>query len=287
MKRQRKKLAKKIVFAIVAACVIGAILITALGLEIAFQISDKIECWRPDYEKADLTEILNKSELDDGDYGLLYAQTGLTKAGVDRALARGEAGKRRVKQIQEDFFAEHTVVNSKFAPYVCTDYIEDSVTNIYYERGDIIITSSTHISSVRIGHAGLLVNGGASGNVLQANAYGTFSRISSASEFTKRVNFMIFRVKDEVADGEKLNEIVDYAEDNLQNIPYEGLAGLLSKKDEIYKTQCAHLIWYAFKQFGIDLDSNGGLMVTPYDMANSPCLELVQVFGFDPEKLWK
>ncbi|MDE6585471.1 MAG: hypothetical protein K2K80_02165 [Clostridia bacterium] len=284
MAKNGKKLAKKIIFAIVAACIIGAILIVALGLEIAFVISDKIECWRPDYEKEDLTEVLNKTALDDTDYEFLYAQTGLTKAGVDRALSRGAAGKARIKQIQQDFFAEHTVTNAKFAPYVCTDYIEKNVANIYYEKGDILISSSTHISGVRIGHAALVIDGT---NVLQANAYGSVSRVSSAAEFTNRVNFMVFHVKDETADRKTLNEIVDYAEKNLQDIPYEGLAGLLSNKEEISKTQCAHIVWYAFKQFGIDLDSNGGSMVTPYDMANSPHLELVQVFGLDTQKLWR
>lgn len=283
MKEKAKKLTKKLIFIIVASCIIGSILIVALGLEIAFVISDKIECWRPSYEKEDLTVVLDKPALDDSDYELLYAQTGLTKTGVNRALARGTYGKKLIRQIQDDFFAEHTVTNAKFAPYVCTDYIEGNVANVYYERGDIIITSSTHISSVRIGHAGLLVD---TANVLQANAYGTISRVSSASEFTKRVNFMIFRVNDETADREKVSEIVDYAENNLLNIPYEGLAGIFTKKDEIYKTQCAHLIWYAFKQYGIDLDSSGGLLVTPYDMAHSPHLELVQVFGLDPYELW-
>ncbi len=98
---------------------------------------------------------------------------------------------------------------------------------------------------------------------------------------------MVLRVKDSSADAEKVNQIVEFAENNLLGVPYEGLAGLLTNKNEIKKTQCAHIVWYAFKQFGIDLDSNGGLLVTPYDICNSEHLELVQVFGFDKDKLWK
>ena len=98
---------------------------------------------------------------------------------------------------------------------------------------------------------------------------------------------MVFRIKDEIANGQKIEEIVDYAANNLVGIPYEGLAGLVTDKNKIDKTQCAHIIWYAFKQFGIDLDCNGGLLVTPYDIANSECVELVQVFGFDKDRLWK
>lgn len=45
-------------------------------------------------------------------------------------------------------------------------------------------------------------------------------------------------------------------------------------------TQCAHLVWYAYKQVGIDLDSDGGIFVTPYDILNSPYLEVVQSYGY-------
>ena len=46
-------------------------------------------------------------------------------------------------------------------------------------------------------------------------------------------------------------------------------------------------MWYAYNAFGVDLDSNGGLVVTPRNIANSPLVEVVQVFGIDPVKLWK
>ena len=45
-------------------------------------------------------------------------------------------------------------------------------------------------------------------------------------------------------------------------------------------------MWYAYKQFGVDLDANGGCVVKPRDMANSEYMQVVQVFGFDPEKVW-
>lgn len=284
--KKTKKLAKSVIFAIVVAVISGVILVTATGLEAGFVSAEKIECIRPSYAMEDISETLNKSALTDEDYGFLYDQTGLTKAGIDRALARGDAGKNKILKIQKDFFDEHTKISQPFAPFVCTDYIERNVENIYLEKGDILITSSTHISGVRIGHAGLVTDPRYS-NVLQANAYGTVSRVSPASEFTKRVNFMVLRVKDSTAGSEKVSEIVDYAMENLVGVPYEGLSGLLSNKSDIAKTQCAHIIWYAFMQFGIDLDSNGGLLVTPYDICNSEHVELVQVFGFDKDKLWK
>ena len=45
-------------------------------------------------------------------------------------------------------------------------------------------------------------------------------------------------------------------------------------------THCAHVIWYAYQQVGIDLDSDGGIFVTPYDIQNSPYLEVIQSYGY-------
>lgn len=276
----KRKLTPKTVFAIVCTAIISMVLIVALCMQIDFVIADKIECWHPSYAKEDITEVLRKPELTDDDYGFLYKQTGLTRTGITRALARGYSGEVRIKKIQDDFFEEHKVKNAKYAPYVCTDYIDKYVSNIYLETGDIIVTSSTHISGVRIGHAGLVTDG-ASETVLQANAYGSLSRLSSATIFNNRANFIVLRPKDGVADTDIKEAVAEYALNNLVGIPYEGLAGLLSDKYSKDKTQCAHLVWYAYNQFGIDLDSNGGPLVTPNDLARSDKLEVVQIFGFD------
>ena len=284
--KKAKKLSKKIIAIIVCAVIVGILVITASSMQIAFVVADKIECWHPNYEQVDLTETLEKDELTDEDYKLLYKQTGLTEIGIKRALAKGPAGKSLIKRIQTNFFTKHKVENDLFAPFVCTDYIDDCVECVYLEDGDILVTSSTHISGVRIGHSGLVVDGPAK-SVLQANAYGATSRIEDADDFMTRVNFMVLRVKDKSCDEQTKQKVVDYAMKNLQGIPYEGLAGLLTNKNKIKKTQCSHLIWYAYKHAaGIDLDGNGGLIVTPKNIASSKHIEVVQVFGFDPDKLW-
>lgn len=284
MAKKAKKLSKLIIFLIVCGAIIGSILLTALGFEIAFLVSDaNITCWRPDYEKTDLTEILDKEELSDEDYELLYAQTGLSKIGIDRALSRGYSGKQRIKKIQDEYFAEHTVIKEKFAPMTCTDSIEKNVTSIYLEDGDIIVTSSTHLSMCRIGHSGLVVDGSRQ-KVLQAVAYGMLSDIGNMDYFTSRVNFMVLSPKC----GKDIKaQVVDYAKNNLTGIPYDFAVGVLTKKDSIEKTQCAHIVWYAYNRFGIDLDANAGLVVSPWNLANSPEVEVVQTFGFDPEIMWR
>ena len=69
-------------------------------------------------------------------------------------------------------------------------------------------------------------------------------------------------------------------------IPYDAFAGVITHKNTIPRTQCAHIVWYAYKQFGVDLVSENKLMILPYDLANSDGVEVVQSFGFDPEKKW-
>ena len=281
MARTRKKLTKRIIALIVCAAFIVFLALIAFGLQIAFWVSDgSIRCIQPDYEMVNL-------DLDgELDYELLYRQTGLTKIGIDRALKKGEAGKKLIKQIQADFFKPHEVKNMQVAPYACTDFIEKHVANIYLEDGDIIVTSATHISFVRIGHAGLVTDGKFA-EVLQANTYGTYSRIDTMQVFTDRVNFMVLRPNPDTVSPTVVEKVVEYAKTNLLGIPYEGLTGVVTNKNNIKKTQCAHIVWWAYKQFGIDLDSNGGAMVMPYDLANSAYLQPVQVFGFDLDELWK
>lgn len=283
-----RKLSKKIIALIVVGCILGCIAITALGMWIAFKEADKIECWSPDYDMIDISGLLNKSELSDEDYEVLYRQTGLTKIGIDRCLGRGVAGKNRILAVQRDYFGEYVVVNDLFAPYICTDFITDKngtevyITSSYLENGDILVTSSTHLSGWRFGHAGLVTKG-STNEVLQASAYGSTSALETVYDFTSRVNFMIFSPDFEQS---LKDEVAEFARENLIGMNYDVTAGVLSNKNKVQRTQCAHIVWYAYNQFGIDLDSDGGLVVTPRNLALSPYLRLVQVFGFDPDKLW-
>ncbi len=118
-------------------------------------------------------------------------------------------------------------------------------------------------------------------------------------------------VHENVEGGDISAEVAAYAKEHLVGVPYQLLAGAFSRRlyctaqdeaelfedatvsvqeadsnvseivtEALTGTQCAHLVWYAYKQFGIDLDSDGGLLVTPYDVQNSPYLEVVQSYGY-------
>lgn len=283
MKAKGKKLSKKIIFLIVAAAIIGTVALSCIGLEIAFVVADGMEYWRPDYEKVDLYSTLNKETLTDDDYELIFAQTGLTKIGVDRMRSKGNVGISRILKIQNDYFTDYKIINNHVAPFICTDVIDGSVTLSYFEDGDIIVSSSTHLSGWRMGHAGLVVDANENA-ILQANAIFDNSKIGGIKDFNNRINFMVLSPK---VDTDVKAEVCAYAKENLIGKIYDPTAGVFSDKKSITKTQCAHLVWYAYNLFGVDLDFNGGLVVTPRDIANSPDVELVQIFGFDPEDLWK
>lgn len=278
-----KKLPQRIIGLITCITVILSVFITLFGaLLTGFALADDLECWRPDYDKTDLNAILAKTALTDEDYSELYRQTGLTKIGVDRMLARGEAGRQRIIAIQKDYFKEREVKHSIFGFLLCTDYVDESMPAAYLENGDILITSSTHFSSWRMGHAGIVTDADKN-EVLQSGVAGELSSVDRLSDFTDRINFMILSPK---VGKEVKQQVADYAVKNLTGKKFSAVTGIFTDKNKSDYTHCSHLVWYAYKQFGIDLDSNGGGLVTSQDIFKSPEVEVVQVFGFDPDKLW-
>ena len=267
----------------ITAIIVVVIILACLFLQIGTWSTHKEEGnFVPDYEKIDISALLDKAELGGEDYDLLYRQTGLTEIGIERELKRGEAGKRKILEIQAAFFTPREVVRKYVAAWMCIDVVRGAAPNVMLETGDIIVSASTHISSLRIGHAGLVVDG-EKGEVLQATAYGENTLIGDVTDFTSRINFLVLRPK---ASAETKQKVAAYAKENLVGIPYDAFAGVITHKNTIPRTQCAHIVWYAYKQFGVDLVSENKLMILPYDLANSDGVEVVQSFGFDPEKKW-
>lgn len=54
-----------------------------------------------------------------------------------------------------------------------------------------------------------------------------------------------------------------------------------------WNAHCSYLVWYAYFSMGIDLDGNGGWIVTPRDFAKGEQVTVVQSFGLDPDVLWE
>lgn len=84
------------------------ILLTCLVLEIGYVISwNTAETGIPNYDKVNISTILEKGDITNDEYKLLYKQTGLTKIGVERALNQGQDGLIKIMEIQNNYFNKH------------------------------------------------------------------------------------------------------------------------------------------------------------------------------------
>lgn len=184
--------------------------------------------------------------------------------------------------------------------------------------GDILVTKNSRFFGWRNGHAALVVDA-EKGLLLEAIMLGADTKISNIEKWSKYPSFQVLRLKEEYAQGglqgkdvsnpevKEDKDIIEqsvpqkvakYARNNLLDIPYSLTAELAEKiwkkdsarvyakngmgenTDRLAGTHCAHIVWYAYKQFGIDLDSDGGLFVTPEDIRNSEYLEVIQTYGY-------
>ncbi len=246
------------------------------------------ERWSPDKSEMlsdeEILEIFKKGySMTDEDYNMLYKQTGLTKIGVERVLESKDY--QSLLRYRDSYFADYEIEDDVFTLFCNARYVDEYVSMVPLKEGDIIVSSATNFSMWDVGHAVLIVDGESEKGLEAVNInYG--SEICSIYEMHFRPDFMVLRLKDD--DG-VASQVAEYAKENLCDIPYDPTVGVLTPKyrENLTRTQCAHIIWYAFKQFGIDIDSNGGMVVSPKNIANSDKLEVVQIFGFDPETMWK
>jgi len=164
--------------------------------------------------------------------------------------------------IQEEYFADAS--GMQLYPTNFTD-IED---------GDILVTDSTFCLCYRHGHAALVIDA-EKGILLEAYGIGTRSEFAPLHEWRRYPHVMVLRLK---APEEVRRMAAEYAKTALFGIPYRISCGMVDDKDmggEYWGTQCAHLVWAAFRQVGFDIDGDGGWLVTPADFTKSELLEPV------------
>ncbi len=249
--------------------------------------------FRPDYDKRDITGILEKEVLSDDDYKELFYQTGLGKTAVDEIL-KDKSGKEKILEFQKNFFTEYNISSEKFAVIVNHESLVDEKGKIIYgfdlapyENGYVLITKATHSLGWRHGHAGIVTDA-ENEETLEAVLLGQDSMLQNINKWRSFPSFIMLKLKD--ASQEELDKIAEFAKINLLDVPYGLSVGLTSKKNpepsNITTTQCAHIVWYPFMQFGYDIDSDGTWLVTPKDIANSDLFEIVQIYGVDPDEIW-
>lgn len=264
------------------------------GLSISLVLLEPYAHIAPDYPKINISSILAKRELSQEDYQTLYYQTGLGKPAIDDLRTLYPDSANRILNFQQKFFESIKYVHERNSPISWEESAVDengkyiAATDMAPLRnGYILITKSSYTYGWRNGHAALVVDA-ENGTTLESVVLGTNSTFQDISKWTNYPNFMLLRLKN--APPELLDEIAQSAVKNLNNIPYDLFAGIFNSKfkkpGKIDGTQCSHLVWEAFRLFGFDLDSDGGGLVTPNDIANSPLLEVVQVYGVDPDNIW-
>jgi uncharacterized protein YycO len=214
----------------------------------------------------------------------MFLQTGLTRLGIDGLLSRGLTD--RILKIQDQYFEKQDYYLNSFAPF--TGYLKrKSAPKVaeyaYLENGDILYSPTTYFSFLRLGHTSLVVDG-ARGYMAQASGYGSPVKYVQVSHFFARPAFVILRVDTEIGKA-----VTAYTSGELMGVRYSLLAGIFGAKapKNIKSTHCSHFIWYAYMQSGIDLDSNGGKIVTPDDILNSDAVSVVQIYGINPDKIFK
>ncbi len=283
MTKGKKKNTLKQLLAILGAVVLFILSILGVLQAGVFYAEKNWEYWKPSYKQTDILPLLQKNERTQEDYDILYQQTGLTKIGVDGLLEKGDI--QRVLAIQTHYFGAYEIKLNHFAPYTYQEEVEGNASFAEVQDGDIVVSASVRVSWFRYGHAALVVDG-KNKRILEAISIGSKSETNPLSAFQNFSSFIILRPK---IDREIKAQVASFAKQNMVGVPYRLTRGVFSKKynpEEFTSTQCAHLVWYAYKKFGYDLDSTGGGVVKPQDVALSPLMEVVQVYGFNPVNLW-
>lgn len=159
--------------------------------------------------------------------------------------------------------------------------------------GDILITFCSHTFTYRHGHAALVIDA-EKGITLEASELGSFSSYRNIQNWNRYTSFSILRLSDDIWNALSsyhqkpravlTDELISFAQNNMLNLPYVLSVGIFSEKytlsDTSYGTNCSHLVWQCYRTLGIDLDSDGGLIVTPKDIYQSPFLITVSTRTF-------
>ncbi|MDU6855786.1 MAG: hypothetical protein E6370_15365 [Clostridiales bacterium] len=242
----------------------------------------------PEVEYVDLMPILKQTSFSEEDYNTLYHQTGLAAPMID-ILKKEPDFEETILSFQTKYLNSPRIVKTAMTPVTNIDVVQDETGKQVaafelapYDNGYIFLTKSTYTYNWRHGHAGIVIDK-VRGKVLESLEPFTVSMEQNASKWTLYPTFKMMRLKD--TDQDQLDEIARYAAENMQGIPYNILA-MKNNKPVPSSTHCSHIIWHTFNQFGIDLDSSGGIFVSPGDIGRSPYLETLQIYGFNPDKDW-
>ena len=269
------------------------LVLISLVIQIMNAVIEPMGYFHPDYDKINISPILNKEIFSENDYKELLYQTGLGKTAIDEIM-KEQGGIDKIFKFQEDFFRNNNALCESIGIITSQESIVNSKGKAMYgfdlapyENGYVLITKATHSLGWRHGHAAIVTDA-EKGETLEAILLGSNSQLQDINKWRVYPSFIMLKLKDTSQDT--LNAIAGFAKNNLNGIPYGLTVGLTSRKnpnpENISSTQCSHLVWYPFMQFGYDVDSDGSWLVTPKDIANSDLFEVVQIYGVNPKEIW-
>ncbi len=252
----------------------------------------------PDYARMDLAEIWGQEELAAADYQTLSLQTGVGQGQLRRlwneqkdapeSLLLLQMLQKRLFETVEIECRPNTIISreEKLVADGVSYHIHEAFP--FLEKGDILLSFSSHAGGWRCGHAGLVVDV-LKGQTLEARVLGTDSSLLTMKHWLEYPTVAVLRVKG--LSKEQREAVADYAREALQGIPYRllcgkqllegGKAGDITGNVLPEGTHCAHLIWSAYAGVGIDLDGDGGPIVTPKNILEDDAVEIIQIYGMD------
>lgn len=249
------------------------------------QQTEERSCQGPGQVFMEIEGILSKEQMDEAEYRMLFSQTGLSRRAIEELP---DATREEILVRAQSLFFTRPVSYCSRSSLIC--WQEENVNNLLPEiwglqDGDILISFCSHTFGWRNGHAAIVVDA-SKGETLEAVVMGEDSCLQSVQKWRRYPSFLVLRLKQ--ASCEKRHEIAMYAKEHMEGIPYGFKTDFLEHfKDRLIRepvdTDCSHLIWKSFLSFGYNLDSDGGLIVTPRDIAESPLLEIIQIYGIDPD----
>ncbi len=245
--------------------------------------------YSPSVPREDLTILLDRASLTEADYSQLLDQTGLGRPSVDALLERSD-GKARIIAFQQSYYTKAQMFTEKLNPFTSQETLimnsqskSDDFGLAPLKNGDILMTKSTQTLFWRHGHCGIVIDA-ENGITLESLEPGTISMNQDISKWRYYPTLKVLRLKN--ANEKVIADIIKYSQNSLTGIKYRILAAKYQSGIIPKSANCSQLIWQAFNNYGYDLDSNKGMLVTPEDIAKSPLLEIVQIKGFNPEKNW-
>ncbi len=239
--------------------------------------------YQVDYPKEDISAILSKDALTDEDYTLLFKQTGLSPYASAKLIERGR--EELLLKINELYMKTPEIKKEYVAfPVTASEKNLNQITPLAdLKKGDILVTFNTHTLDWRHGHCGIVLDE-EKGILLEHMSIGNPSCLTYAKNWGEYPGFVVLRYPEESV-SEKAAE---YAKEHLVGVDYNILAGVLKKDKSNEKvpesSHCSHIVWQAYKTAGVDIDPNGGIFVTPLNIAMSDKLQVVQIYGLNPEK---